>query len=171
MNSLDGIIRIPKGLKHDARRLVTVVLMLAPIGVVSAFMVAQATEPHASTRSAVTPSAPVKTDLQAPAPLQVPAVNPLVQAPQQTNASVELHTTQSSSTQPPVTKIQVNQQSIDVPPDGTVHKVISSDGNTTTLDVTNSTSESSDTSSSSSTNIQLNTSSSTAINSQTDTGP
>jgi hypothetical protein len=171
MNSLDGIIRVPKDLKNDARRLATLILILAPIGAVSAFMLAQASEPRASTRSAVTPAAPVTTNLQAPTSLQVPVINPLVQAPQQTNASVEMHTSQSSSAQPPVTKIQVNQQSIDIPPDGTVHKVISSDGSTTTLDVTNSTNGSSDTSSSSSTNIQLNTSSSTVTNSQTDTGP
>lgn len=171
MNSLDGIIRTPKGLKREARRLTTLVLLLAPIGVIGTFALAQGIQSSSTARSAVAPTVPPKASPQMPLSLQVPTVSPMSSASNQANTSIELHTTQTSPTQAPVTKVQVNQRSVDVPPDGSVHKVMSTDGGTTTLDISNSTSGSSNSSSSSSTNIQLNSSSTSVTNNKTDTGP
>lgn len=171
MNSLDGIIKTPKGLKREARRLTTLVLLLAPIGVIGAFAMAQGTQSSPAARSTVAPSVPPKASPQTPLSLQVPALSSMSSASNQANTSIELHTMQASPTQAPVTKVQVNQQSVDIPPDGSVHKVMNTDGGTTTLDISNSTSGSSNSSSSSSTNIQLNSSSTSVTNNQTDTGP
>lgn len=170
MNSLDGIIRTPKGFKHEARRLITLVFMLAPIGIVGAVMATQGDGGQSAARSTVAPSVPPKAAVPLPTSLQTPVIGS-PNSSQQANTSIELHTNQTSPTQAPVTKVRVDQQAIDIPPDGSVHRVMSTNNGTTTLDVTSSTSGSSDTSTSSSTNIQLNTSSTSSTNSQTDTGP
>lgn len=171
MTSLDGIIPVPHGLKQEIRRLVIIVFMLAPIGVLATVA---AIGPHTGTASSLTSSPAV--------PAQHPTVSPFIAptspqpAPEPSPASgnisssLELHTSQSATGAAPTTQLKVNNQSVTVPSDGSVHKVMSNDSGTTTLDISNSSSSVSD-SSSSSTNIQLNTSSSTFSNNETSAGP
>lgn len=174
MASLDGIIAVPKGFKHDIRLLIVVAFMVAPIGVMATLAAVQADSrgTHAASSNVTAPAAPLQTTVPTlsshPQTPLTPGDLPTSQSNQA--SSVELHTTLKNPGQPPVTHLNVNQQSVDVPVDGSVHKVISNGNGTTSIDVSNSSSTVSD-SSSSSTSIQVNTSSSSSTNSQTSTGP
>lgn len=167
MKRIDGIIAVPKGLKREARRLVAIAFMLAPIGALSAVA---AVGVNGKTTSNLEPSSAAPTAQSAAPSLASPTSPPVADqgAGNKASSSVELHTTQSAPGSAPKTELKVNQQTVDIPPSGTVHKVISNDNSTTTLDVSHSSSSISD-GSSSSTNIQLNTSSSTVNNSNSDT--
>lgn len=168
MTSLDGIIAVPKGLKREARRLVLIAFMLAPIGVLATFALTQ-THPTPTAQRTVT--APAEPPVGLAAPLMSPSsAAPLATSSKPQSSSIELHATQSGPSQAPTTQLKVNQQPVDVPANGSVHKVISNDTGTTTIDISNSSSSVSD-SSSSSTNIQLNATSNTITNSETSTGP
>ncbi len=168
MKRIDGIIAVPKGLKREARRLVAIAFMLAPIGALSAVA---AVGVNGKTSSNLEPSSAASAAKSAAPSLASPASPPVADqgpASSKASSSVELHTTQSASGSAPTTQLKVNQQTVDIPQSGTVHKVISNDSGTTTLDVSHSSSSVSD-GSSSSTSIQLNTSSSTSSSSSSDT--
>lgn len=170
MTSLDGVIAVPKGLKREARRLVVIAFLLAPVGVVAAFSFTQA---HPAPNAQRTPSSTVTPTSAVMNASLAPIANTSITSASHTSGASSVHintaTTQSNAT-PPITHVQVNDQPVDVPANGSLHKVISSDNGTTTIDVNNQSSNSSS-SSSSSMNIQLNSSSTTQAGTSTSTGP
>lgn len=171
MTSLDGIMPFPNDFKREVRRLVVIALIVAPIGVLASLAITQSHSSSVPQRTVTTgPSASLPPGMMAPLTPGLTVVNQAeTQSGSHTSASVELHTTQTTANQAPVTKLKVNDQPIDVPPEGNTHKVITNDNGMTTVDISNS--STGETNSSSSTSVQVNTSTNTITNTQTDTGP
>lgn len=139
-------------------RLLAAMLVIAPVGIITWLLAMTSDANQRSQASAATDTATSQTSLETPA-------TPLSPEPQategdihETQTSLRVETVQPDASQAPQTSVEVNGQPVDVPSDGTVHKVIQDVNGTTTLDVSSSSSSSSG-GSRSSTNVDVNMSS------------
>jgi hypothetical protein len=136
-------------------------LIAAPVGAI-AWAATAINGANQQPQSSVTSDNESQTSLEVQPPQLPPELPQETGAIHEHQSSVHVETVQPSSDQPPQTTVEINGQSIDVPDQGNVHKVIQDANGTTTLDLSVDSNVSSG-SSESSTNIELNTTSESTV--------
>jgi hypothetical protein len=139
--------------------LIVLACIIAPIAVLVI-----AARSSSSAHSAV-PITPVSNSAETEP--NAPVTTPPASGDIQSESSIDLHSSQASPEQP-ATKLWVNNQPVEVPDNGSTHKVMTNDNGTTTVDISSSSSMTGG-SSSSSTNIEVNTDATATT--ETDPGP
>lgn len=133
-------------------------LIAAPVGVI-AWLATVISGANQQPQASVTSDNESQTSLEAKSSqLPPPEPSPEKSAIHESQSTLRVETVQPDANQPPQTTVEVNGQAIDVPDQGSVHRVIQDENGTTTLDLSVDSNVSSG-SSESSTSIEFNASS------------
>lgn len=157
MGNGEGVYRQSPTLRRELRALIILACLLAPVG---ALVIAMRSGSSNQAALPAAESAKVEPD--------PPALAPPAKEEMQSEATINFQSSQSSQAAAPTTNLKVNNQSVEVPTNGSTHQVMSDSNGTTTIDISNSSTMTGG-SSSSSTDVEINTDSS--VTSRTDSGP
>lgn len=136
-------------------------LIAAPVGVI-AWLATVISGANQQPQASVTSDNESQTSLEAKSPQLPPEPSPETGAIHESQSTLRVETVQPNANQPPQTTVEVNGQAIDVPNQGSVHRVIQDANGTTTLDLSVDSNVSSG-SLESSTSIEFNASSETIV--------
>lgn len=143
-------------------QLLAAALVVVPIGVIAWLLTVISDANQRSQAASTTDATTSQTSLETPTIPLEPEPSTVAGNINDSQSSLRVEVVQPNVDQAPQTSVEVNGQAIDVPADGTVHKIIQDVNGTTTLDISTSSSASSGTTRSS-TDIELNASSESTI--------